>query len=107
MVKMYISVGFDLKFCNFQNNAATVLESLLCEIRFLDRESLEPDKKFLCIFLEDKTNKPFENDWSSIWTNFPLILSIGLHQPQISIPENEWNFDTMGKILSSSSNISI
>ena len=104
---MSIPVGFDLKFCNFQNNAATVLESLLCEIRFLDRESLELDKKFLFIFLEDKSNNPFENEWSSIWTNNPLILSIGLHQPQISIPENERNLDTMGKIVSSSSNISI
>lgn len=46
----------------FRKNAATMLESLLYEITFVNRESLEPDKKILCITLEEKANNLTEND---------------------------------------------
>ena len=79
------------QYCNLENNVATVLESLLYEITFLNRESLEHDKKILCIILDYKTNNRSENDWSNICTNvyFPLTSSLGRHQPQqISNPKN-------------------
>ena len=40
MAAVFLRLG-----CNFQNNATTVLKSLLHEITFLEKEPLEPEIK--------------------------------------------------------------